>query len=170
MLTETTVSTILTASITGAGLVLAVYALIIPLSRRYFSYRAERIYDEVQELKDRVRETNTRISQEEISELTNLIEGIQERQAVPTYLSWGAGFTFLGYVATTYLSFCWIVDFYRQSADTLIHITFPSSTIIFLLVGLLSIKDIYQTMKKEYEDLKKKVEETKSKTDISVEM
>ena len=54
LLSETAVSTILTASITGAGLVLAVYTLFIPLSRKYLSYRAEKIRGEIQELKDKV--------------------------------------------------------------------------------------------------------------------
>ena len=57
MLSQELVLALLQASVTGAGLVLAVYALIIPLSRRFFSFRAEEIHEEVEELKEKVEET-----------------------------------------------------------------------------------------------------------------
>jgi len=170
VLSETTVSTILTASVTGAGLVLAVYTLIIPLSRRFFSYRAEEIQEEIQELKERVHETDARISQDELSELKSMLESIEERQAFPTYLGWGAGLTFFSYVVSTFLNFFWLIDYNKPTADSWIPFTFLVSTIFFLLLGLFSIKDISRTMKREFEDLKEKVEEAKSKTDISVKM
>ena len=43
MLSETVVSTLLATSITGAGLVLAVYALITPLSEKIFKERARKL-------------------------------------------------------------------------------------------------------------------------------
>lgn len=100
-----------------------------------------------------------------------MLETIGERQAFPTYLSWGAGLTFFGYVVSTFLSFFWLTDYNRPTADNWLPFTFFVSTIFFLLLGIFSIKDISRTMKREFEDLKKKVEqETKSKADISFEM
>jgi len=170
MLAQEFVLTLLQASITGAGLVLAVYALIIPLSRRFFSYRAEEINEELEGLKESIRETDTRISADELSELKAMVESIEERQGFPTYLSSGAGLTFFSYVVVTFLSFFWLIDYNRPTADYWLPFTFFVSTIFFLSLGLYSIKDISQTMKREFEDLKQKVEETKAKTDISVEM
>jgi len=170
VLTETVVSAFLTASITGAGLVLAVYTLIIPLSRRFFSYRAEEIHEEIQELKEKVGKTDARVSQDELSELKTMVEGIEERQAFPTYLSWGAGLTFLCYAIATFLSFFWLIDYNRPTADYWLPFTFFVSTVFFLSLGLYSIKDISQTMKREFEELKEKIQEAKSRTDISVKM
>jgi len=170
MLSQEFVSSLLQASITGAGLVLAVYALIIPLSRRLFSYRAEEIYENIQELKKRILDTGAHVSTEEISELETLLETIGKRKEFPTYLSWGAGITFFGYIASTFLSFFWMIDYNRPTADNWLPSTFFISTFFFLLLGIISIKDISQTMKREFEELKKKVEETKSKADIAIEL
>jgi len=89
MLLESHVLAFLQASITGAGLVLAVYALIVPLSRKFFGYRAEAIHEELEELKERIRETDTRVSSKELRELKAIVESIEERRGFPTYLSWG---------------------------------------------------------------------------------
>lgn len=170
VLTETVVSVLLTASITGAGLVLAVYTLIIPLSRRFLSYRAEEIHGEIQELKEKVHKTNTRVSADELNELKTMVEDIEERQGFPTYLSWGTGLTFLFYVIATFLSFFWLIDYNKPTAENWLPFTFFVSTVFFLSLGLYSIKDISQTMKREFEDLKERVEEAKLGTKPSVEM
>lgn len=163
MLLESHVLALLQASITGAGLVLAVYALIVPLSRKFFGYRAEAIHEELEELKERIRETDTRVSSKELRELKAMVESIVERQGFPTYLSWGAGLTFFGYAVSTLMSLFWIIDLNKPTVDYWLPFTFFISTIFFLLLGLVSINDISQTMKKEFEHLKEKVEEAKSK-------
>jgi len=61
------------------------------------------------------------------------------------------------------MSFFWIVDFNKPTVDPWLAFTFFVSTIFFLLLGLVSINDISQTMKREFEHLKEKVEEAKSK-------
>ena len=165
MLNDSLVLALLQASITGAGLVLAVYALIIPLSRRFFGYRAEEISEELQELKARIHETNTRISADELIELKAILQKIEIRQTFPTYLSWGAGITFFGYMASTLMSFFWLTDKYRLEVENWLPFTFVISNIIFLILGILSIKDISQTMKREFEELKRRVEEAESKVD-----
>jgi cell division protein FtsL len=163
VLTETAVSALLTASITGAGLVLAVYTLIIPLSRRFFSYRAEEVHEKIQELKEKIDKTNTRVSADELREMKAMVEGIEEQQAFPTYLGLGAGVIFLGYIVFTVLSFFWLIDYSKQTADSWLPFAFLISTILFLLLGLFSVKDISQTMKREFETLKEEVEETKGR-------
>jgi uncharacterized membrane protein YjfL (UPF0719 family) len=155
VLTETIVSAFLTASITGAGLVLAVYTLIIPLSRRFFSYRAEEFHEEIKEEISKL--DTTSVSANVLGVLKPMLESIEEQQAFPTYLSWGAGLTFFGYVASTFLSFFWLIDYNKPTAEGWLPFTFSISTIFFLLLGLFSIKDISHTMKREFEDLKKEL-------------
>jgi len=169
MLLESQVLALLQASITGAGLVLTVYALIIPLSRKIFSYRAEELHEELRELKDRIRETDMRVSSKELKELKAVLESIGERRIFPTYLSWGAGLAFFGYATSTLMSFFWIIDLNKVAVDYWLPFTFFIATIFFLLLGLFSIQDINRTMKKEFENLKEKVEEAKSKADTNAE-
>ncbi|MGD0160426.1 MAG: hypothetical protein ABSB89_09030 [Candidatus Bathyarchaeia archaeon] len=164
MLDENLVLTLLQASITGAGLVLAVFALIIPLYKRIFSHRAEDVYETLQKFKEGARKADTRISPEKLSELKTKLTTIEEQGGFPVYLSWGMGITFFGYVVSTLMSYGWLVNWEKQNLDGWLPLSFVGSTILFLLMGLLAIKDIGQTMKKEFEDLKKEVEETKSKS------
>ena len=168
MLTQDFVLTLLQASITGAGLVLAIYALIIPLYRKIFGYRAEEIYEEIQEFKETVRETDTRVSQEKLKELKDMLESIEERRGFPAYLSWMTVASFFLYIASTLISVWWVLDWNKDTMDSLLPNAFGIATILFLIIGIHSIKDISQTMKREFEDLKRKVEEAKLATKPSV--
>jgi len=159
MLNQEFVFVLLQASITGAGLVLAVYALIIPLARRFFSYRAEDIHQDIQELKERIRETDTSISQDDLSELRGMLDSIEALKDFPAYLSWVAGATFFFYLGSTLMSVWWIMDWNKQTFDSWLPNSFGLATLLFLGVGLYSIRDISKTMKREFEDLKKAVEQ-----------
>jgi len=94
-----------------------------------------------------------------------MLGGIGERRAFPTYLSLGAGITFFGYMASALMSFSWLTDKYILEVENWLPFTFVISNIIFLILGILSIKDISQTMKREFEQLKRRVEEAESKVD-----
>jgi len=163
MLNENLVLTLLQASITGAGLVLAVYALIIPLTRKFFSYRIETMYTEIEKVRSKVgkgdfSETDTSsrdFSTIDLDALRKNIDRIEEEREIPRYLSWGAGVIFLGYMASTLMGYGWLVDWEKQTVEFWLPIAFVGSTILFLLMGLYAIKDISQTMKKEFEELKK---------------
>jgi F0F1-type ATP synthase membrane subunit b/b' len=156
------VQTLLQTSITGAGLVLAVYALIIPLYKKIFNYRAESIYEDLQDLKEAIRETDTRVSQEKLDELKESLENIEAHREFPSYLGWIVGASFFLYLASTLMSVWWILDWNRATFDSWLPYAFGISTILFITIGIYAIKDISQTMKKEFEDLKEEVEEAKS--------
>jgi len=163
MLDENLVLTLLQASITGAGLVLAVYALIIPLTRKFFSYRIEAMYTEIEEVRRKVGRGDfsekdlspSNFSTINLDELRKNIDRIEQEREIPTYLSWGAGVIFFGYMTSTLMSYGWLVGWEKQSVDVYLPFAFVVSTILFLLMGLYAIKDINQTMKKEIEELKK---------------
>jgi sensor histidine kinase YesM len=140
-----------------------VYALIIPLTNKFFSYRIEGIYKDIEELKKKIFESES-ISSIDLDELRIRLNSIEKGRGFPTYLGWGAGFTFFVYMLSTLLCLDWLADKNRLTVDSWIPFTFLISTISFLLLGIFSIKDISQTMKREFEDLKKKVEETENQT------
>lgn len=158
MLEENIVLTLLEASVTGAGLVLATYALIIPLYKRIFSYRAEDVYETLQEFKKSAHEADTLISQEKLSELKTKLETIEEQRGFPASLSWGMGITFLGYMVSTLMSYAYVASSDKPTwMEFWLPVAFVGSTLLFLILGLASINEISETMKREFEDLKKKV-------------
>jgi uncharacterized membrane protein (DUF106 family) len=161
MLEESVVLILLEASVTGAGLVLAVYALIIPLSNKIFRYRIKEISEEVDELKKEAEKTKTSISQDDIKKFRNLLDSIETRKDFPSYLSLWTGLSFLLFVLSALMSLLWIVDILKSVVDFWLPFTFFCSVILFLIVGLSGISDISQTMKREFEQLKKEVEEAK---------
>jgi predicted PurR-regulated permease PerM len=180
MLSKEFVLAILQASITSAGLVLAVYTLILPLSRKLLSYRAKETVDKVETLKKelkektrkigetseklikgKVQETEVRGLREDISRLSSILASI-EISGFPTYLKVGAGLTFFGYIVSALMSFFWMLDVRRTETDIWLPFVFVCSTILFLIVGLLGIKDVGETMTKLYEELKRKVEKVKT--------
>ena len=132
MLSQEFVLVLLQASITGAGLVLAIYALITPLSRRFFSYRAE----DIQDLKEKIRKTDTSISRDDLSELRNMLDSIEALKDFPAYLSWAAGATFLLYLGSTLLSLWRILNWNRPTFDIWLPIAFGLATLLFLGIGL----------------------------------
>lgn len=100
---------LLQASITGAGLVLAVYALIIPLYKRIFGYRAEDVHETLRTFKEDALEADTLISAEKLNELKAKLTTIEEQGKYPTYLSWGVGITFFwlyGFCFDEFLFLC----------------------------------------------------------------
>jgi hypothetical protein len=107
MLPESLVLTLLQASITGAGLVFAVYALIVPLSRRLFEYRAREIHDGMEELKKKVSKVGTQISQRELDEMKEVLESIDKRKDFPVYLGAGVAAIFSFYVLSTFMCVWW---------------------------------------------------------------
>jgi hypothetical protein len=99
---------------------------------------------------------------EDISRLQSILYEI-EISGFPTYLKMGAGVTFFGYIVSALMSFYWMLDVdVRTRIDVWLLFVFGCSTILFLIVGLLGIKDVGETMTKLYEELKRKVEKMKS--------
>jgi len=162
MLEESVVLILLEASVTGAGLVLAVYALIIPLSNKIFRYRIKEISEEVEELRKEAEKTQTSISQDDIRKFRELLDSIETRRDFPSYLSLWAELSFLLFILSALMSLLWTVDIFKSVADYWLPFTFFCSIILFLIVGWRGISDISQTMKREFEDLKKEVEDAKS--------
>lgn len=95
MLTETVASVILTASITGAGLIIAIYALITPISGKIFQDKVE----SHRKLKEEFDKTKGKISPDssakEFKRLQELASEIKQLEMFPQYLGLGVGLVFL---------------------------------------------------------------------------
>jgi len=158
MLSQDFVLALLQASITGAGLVLAIYTLILPLSRRFLEERARRTIESLERLKQKVAETKIE-SKIDAEKIEGLVKEVQTWQTYPVYLSLGIAVTFFGYIASALMSVGWILSEDRASTfyDQWLSLVFVGSTFLFLIIGILSINDISQTMKREFEKFKKEI-------------
>lgn len=150
MLNENIVSALLQASITGAGLVLAAYSLILPLTKKIFEERRERLLKYLDELKNSVKKLGTESTTDEVENIRKLSASIRQAQKFPKYLSSGMLAVFLGYLLSSFLSILWFVDIYRDQLDSCLPIIFGGTTLVFALVGFISIKDAYYSLKREF--------------------
>lgn len=160
MLTETLVSTILTASITGAGLLLAIYALITPISRKIFEERVKLLRkkkSEFDKLKEKISSESSDKDFERLKTLATEIKGIK---MFPRYLGFGVLVVFSCYIFTTVFAFGWLMnptqDIMKEYVMTFL---FLISTFGFTVVGYFAITDVYRAMKGEFESLKKEQQE-----------
>jgi len=159
---EALLSTVVQIGVTGAGLVLAIYALIIPLSRRMFSRRARDLYDDIQKFKDK-RENLTPEATKQLKQLQVLADSIKETRRFPRYLTLGVLLVFFLYMTIALFGFFALFNPINNTPqnDFIIAILFLSATVAFMFLGALTIGDISWTMKKEYEEIKKQIENTK---------
>jgi uncharacterized membrane protein len=151
------VQTLLEASITGAGLVLAVYALIVPISTKILKRRSENLREQIEEFVKIHGEITPESPIEVIKQLEALKRRIETTKSFPSYLSIGVKLSFFLYLLSTLIALAWLLNSNRPIMDFWLPITFVLSTVAFLFVGILSIDDIYSAMKKEYEEYKAEI-------------
>ncbi len=132
MLSEPIVSAFLEASITGAGLVFAVFALITPLSQKILKEKAER--------------------QEKI-------------RVFPEYFNFGLLSAFFFFAATVFNCGAWLLNIGNRTSafEPLISLNFFLAWASFFLVGILTMFEISNVMRKESEDIRKKQKEEEKK-------
>jgi len=160
------VSSILQASLTGAGLVLAVYTLIIPVSGKLFVKRAKELTNEINHVKNLSEGISTATTFEELEELATSIKEIKEKGGMPQYLGIGIGLTFFGFIVSCLMSIWWNIGWYFDYMDDNLPNVFGLTIAMFLLIGIVTVKDIYETMKSQYQIYKSIV--TKLKNNKSV--
>jgi len=160
MLNETVASTILTASITGAGLIIAIYALITPISSKIFRDRIES-HRKLKEQFDKMKkEISSESSDKEFKRLKTLASEIKEIKTFPKYLGVGVVLVFFGYIFTAFFTVTWLTSPTRETLSEIpILFGFIFSTMAFMFVGFLAIYDVYQAMKGEFEQMKREKEE-----------
>ena len=163
MLSETVVSTLLEASITGAGLVLAVYALITPMSEKIFKERARRLQHLIEEFEKEKNKITADASNKDFKRLKKLRDEIKEIRIFPRYLSIGILITFISFMLSVIVDGGWLAQPLNRTSENefAIYTAFVVAIVLFLFVGILTIFEIFNTMRKEFEDVKKKQKEAK---------
>jgi hypothetical protein len=159
MPSETVVSTFLVASITGAGLVLAIYALITPISEKIFRERARKVAVLLEEFEKEKTKITADSSKKDYNNLKNLGDEIKQYKIFPRYLSLGVFITFLLFIFEIFTDYSWLIN--PTSGIYLDGIFFIFAIASFLLIGIFAIAEISETMVKEFVDINKKQKEAK---------
>jgi F0F1-type ATP synthase membrane subunit b/b' len=164
MLTETAVSAILQASITGAGLVLAVYALMTPILDNILDVRGKLLRGKQEEF-DRLRsELLYEDSNRKIKKLEAVHEEIKVLRAFPKYLGWGILIVFLLYFVSIMYSSTWFTGQRGNLSELILAISFTSANIGFLLVGGYNIGEVIRAMRERWKSLEKAKKEAEKTT------
>jgi len=143
------------ASITGAGLVLAVYALIIPMSDRIFKELTNEIKVNLIEF-DKLKTKITPDSKKEMKRLNKLRSNMENLKKLPTYLGIGVFITFFLYCASIFVDSLWLINSNLPNSNYFLGNIFIGATIAFFIVGELAIAMVIVPMNNEFEAITKK--------------
>lgn len=156
------------ASLTGAGLILAVYSLILPRSQRILQQRAEKLVNGIEELRKRTKDLSTVTSTKEIEEMQTQIKELAEKINLPEYLGIGVGLTFLAFIVSLFMSIWWNIGWNFEYMDKNLPTAFGGAVFLFFLVGMTTVKDIYSSLKQEYQEQKRFVNDLKKQRKLYV--
>jgi uncharacterized membrane protein (DUF106 family) len=158
MVSETVVSALLEASLTGMGLVLAVYALITPISKQILKQRAKKLDDEIKRFNEDHSKLTVDSPEADWKKLRDKQKEINKIKVLPW--SFGLGI----FVAFTFFSVAFIVSmfwlgseiYHTFSIEFCIFLFCASGWISFAFVGISIIAEIVDSLTNEFEDIKKK--------------
>lgn len=151
------------ASVVGSGLVLAVYALIVPMAHRIFEERVRNLKSKIVEFEELKSKISHESNNKEMKQLNNLRIEIKNIVDFPFYLGIGVVITFIFYILSTILDSYYIISVIPpEGLDVVSATLFILATASFFLVGLGAIFNIYTAMKKEYAETTKRQKESET--------
>jgi hypothetical protein len=162
------VSAILTSSVTGAGLVIAFYALIAKMSDNIFECRFDLLEEKEKEFQ-RIRTNRDSFSRENLKNSTSLlkelIDEIDSFKTYPKYLKNGIASTFMLFILTTFAAFLYLQNYEQNVTNILFTYTLIAiylvSIFAFLGIGIYGLDDVNETMKLQFKRLAKRKSELK---------
>ena len=168
MLSPTLVSSMMTASVTGAGLIIAFYALIARMSDSMFSCRFELLESKNQEV-EQIRANPASFKGDNLektsSRLKELSKEIDSMKTFPRYLGIGVGFNFALFIASALFCANWLRLYTEPNNPTqndwVLVALFMINVGFFGIVGGIGIADVRDTMKIQFKNLAKKKTEIK---------
>ena len=156
----------LTSSVTGAGLVIAFYALIAKMSDNIFECRFE-LLDEKKREFQRIRNNPNSFTIENFksssSRLKELIDEIDSFRTYPRYLKNGIAFTFALFIVAAFTAFVYLY-IYTNVTETLSYLLigiYLVSIFAFFVIGIYGLYDVNETMTLQFRRLAKKKTELK---------
>lgn len=174
MISETFVSTVLQSSITGAGLLFAIFGIIIPimpkiLESRLRTYKS-RLRDFSEKIKDLEKKTPNHFPHDE------LIKGVEEIEEFRNPLPFTIGyvlFVFSLFTISGFLCLLWYFNiFLNLKPETflnLIGLSFGAAIISFTFLAFDTIKNIFNIVENDYKEIKEDFKEYKKILELSKE-
>jgi hypothetical protein len=175
MLPDNVIIAVMTSSVTGAGLVIAFYALLANMSEKVFVNRLERISQYRREIK-RISSNPQAFSEENLKKTTEKLDNLRKRtdsvNTFPRYLGFGIVTCFVLFVLTAIFCFNWLgyspdIQARAEMAQAMIIILFSVSLFAFLMVGVFGIIDVLRTLWSNFEKIRKEKQEVKAEIDES---
>jgi ABC-type multidrug transport system fused ATPase/permease subunit len=174
MVTEILLSTLLTTSIAGAGLLIAIYTLIAQLRNRLFEKRLALYHDKMSEFDKTKQNITPEESQKGTEQLREIGYEIKSMKSFPSYLS-SVKWVFTGYIISALFCLLWLIDRVQNpltavedvvqnpQAELFLILIFFLTTVGFFGVVWSAVKDVHELMKADFEALKKEQEEMEKK-------
>lgn len=171
MLSETIVTAFLETSITGAGLVLAVYALVTPISEKIFTKRTDKLKHLLEDFENERNKITADAPSKDFKHLEELRNSIEQIRIFPRYLSYGILASFVAFMISAMVDFLWLSNKNNQVPENDLYTSLPLfiAILLFFVVGMLTIGEIFDTMRKEFENIKKRQKEIKETTNEDLE-
>jgi len=145
----------LEASITGAGLILAVYALITPMSGRIYKELNDEINDNLIEF-NKLKNKITPESKKEMKRLSDLRTNMERLKKFPSNLGIGVMITFVLYFFSVLIDSLQLINPSSAFSSYLFGIVFLLATIAFFMVGIVAVVMVFIPMQNEFEEITKR--------------
>ncbi len=145
------VHTILATSLTGATLILALYAIVIPYSKHLLIRRAELLIGADQYYSRNVVRALLSQSKKQTKKVDESFEDKKEYEKLPSYFSRKKVIlVFAGYLISTLMALAWSANPTRALFDGALPWVFGIVTVVFLAIGWNMIMDIDAHLEKHY--------------------
>jgi len=140
MITDNLISTIITASITGAGLIFVAYSILVPFCEKLKKFKSKKVSD-ARKLIDK---------KEKTEKLREIVLEIEQSEARPFYLSAVVYAIFILYILSTLTGVFYLMS---QNQQNILDIAtasiwfFGIATSLFGLMGITLLSDILEFMR-----------------------
>ena len=148
------VGKLLQASVTGAGLVFVVYALLLPRADSILERRAKVLAQAWADLFTRPKEK----PEKDIEDLARRIAVLSE---LPWILRSGILLAFVCYGISSFLAWNWLVypDWWEGKSFEIVRLPFGIATFVFTLLGVGTIWETGNVLQQSWELLKKRIKD-----------
>ena len=165
MLSETVISTFMIAGITGAGLILAIYTLFVPMSHKIFEERVKRLDFWIKKFEDLRIKITSESTDKEINQLKVYKRKINETRGIPWYFGFGVIISFMSLMGSALFSSQWLFNPLNRTPnnETLIMIFLDIGFLVFTVISILIVAEVYDSMKKDFDEIKQKRKEALEK-------
>jgi hypothetical protein len=172
MFTEGFVSILLEASLTGAGLILAIYALISSILDKIIKVRKELIAEKKEQFDSFAEKIKTERSAANMKQLNKLNDALKELIPFPNFLGVGVVLVFMLYLFVSFFAFQWFtqpIDMKSLVTEDFMAVFFLLATGGFFIVGVYTITEVARTMRHEWKELEEEKKKAGSATSEQME-